>query len=348
MHDIKEPLVSIIIPFFNSERYIRQCLDSVVRQSHSNLEIICVDDGSKDSTSEIIEGYNDERIMIIRQENQGPGAARNTGMDACTGEYILFLDSDDYLHPEMIKKMIDKVKSEKCSMVMCKAFEFSDGDGDARPIEYSLITDYVSSDTFTFEDLGDKVLQFAVGWNWDKIYLSKLLKDNGIRYPCLKNSEDLMVVYPAMFLSNRMCYVDERLVYHRVDNHMSVSKTRRRNPTAFIDSCIRLKQFLVDNNLFDGDVKRSYVNWTFNYALWNMDTLDFRPQIKVFRDLKKRGLKTCEITSEYGESYFFIPWHYKRLLCIERMPHLVFALRVALGYYTEVGFTHIVKTFFKK
>jgi glycosyltransferase involved in cell wall biosynthesis len=347
LDDVKSPRVSVIIPFFNSEKHIRQCLDSVVAQSYSNLEILCVDDGSEDTSSEIVKGYHDERITIMHQKNQGQSIARNNGMDVCTGDYILFLDSDDYLHKDMIKKMIEKIVSEKCSVVMCRAYEFTE-DGKKYHLKNSLVTEYVSSDTFTFTELGDKVMQFTFGWSWDKIYSSKLLKDNKIRHPNLKNSEDLMVAYPAMFLSDRMCYVSEHLVYHRIDNHASVSNTRRKNPTAFIDSCILLRKFLDDKGLFTDNVKRSYVNWVLEYALWNMDTLDYRPRIKVFKDLKKRGLRSFGINSAYEESYFFIPWHYQRLLCIERMPTHIFALRMALDHSSEVGFKHMISTFLKR
>lgn len=342
------PLVSIIIPFYNSEKYIRQCLDSIIKQTYTNLEIVCVNDGSEDSSQKIIGEYKDKRVRTILQENQGPGVARNTGMDACTGDYILFMDSDDYLHPDMIKKMLGKMTVQQCSIAMCKSFEFTDDEKKAHPLKNSLVTDYVTSDTFTLMDLGDKVFQFTVGWNWDKLYSSELLKKNGIRYPHLKNSEDLMVAYPAMFLSERMCYVNEYLVYHRVDNKESVSSTRRNDSTAFIESCICMKRFLDKNGLFSDKIKRSYVNWALNYALWNMDTLDYLSKIRVFKSLKRKGLKFCGISAEYGESYFFITWHYQRLLCIERMPAFVFALRIALDYYYENGFVSTVKVFLRR
>jgi len=311
------------------------------------LEILCVDDGSKDDSSRIIESYQDERITIIRQENQGPGTARNNGMDACTGEYILFFDSDDFLHPDMIKKMMSKIISERCSMAICKAFEFDEESGTAHPMDYSLITEYVPSGTFTFKDLGDKVLQFAIGWNWDKIYSSKLLKDNGIRYTKSKNSEDLMVAFPAIFLSERMCYVDDYLIYHVVDNYASVSRTRRKDPTAFIDNSVYLKRFLEDNNLFSDDVKRSYVNWFLKFALWHIDTLDDRSKIKAVKSLKKRGLKACSTTSKYGESYFFDSDNYKRLLNLERMPGFIFTIHTAWEHYSGTWPIRSIKKFLK-
>lgn len=114
---LMEPKVSIIIPIFNTEKYLTECLDSIYRQSVKELEIICVDDGSTDDTPKILERYSkaDSRIRILTQENQGVSVARNSGMAIATGEYIQFLDSDDMLEPwaleyavqQMIEKELD-------------------------------------------------------------------------------------------------------------------------------------------------------------------------------------------------------------------------------------------------
>ena len=91
------PKVSVIIPVYNVEKYLQKCLDSVINQTYKNLEIICVDDGSPDNSGGILDAYaqNDSRIIVIHQENAGVSAARNRGLDAATGEYIAFVDSDD-------------------------------------------------------------------------------------------------------------------------------------------------------------------------------------------------------------------------------------------------------------
>ncbi|HAS37211.1 MAG TPA: glycosyltransferase family 2 protein, partial [Ruminococcaceae bacterium] len=93
-------LVSIIIPVYNLEKYIKHCLESVVNQTYKELEIICIDDGSTDGSAEIIKSMaeNDPRIKYIYQENAGVSAARNKGLDTATGEYVMFVDGDDYIH----------------------------------------------------------------------------------------------------------------------------------------------------------------------------------------------------------------------------------------------------------
>ena len=105
-------LVSIVLPVYNVEKYLPRCLDSVTGQTYKDLEIICVDDGSPDGSVEIIKRYaeNDDRIVLISQKNQGLSGARNTGINAARGEYIMFLDSDDYIDAEACEVAVREMK----------------------------------------------------------------------------------------------------------------------------------------------------------------------------------------------------------------------------------------------
>lgn len=118
-------LISVIIPVYNVEPYLRQCLDSVVGQSYGELEIILVDDGSTDSSGEICREYarRDSRIRVIRQNNAGQSAARNAGLDMASGKYVCFVDSDDLIATDMMEKLL--AQAEGCDIVMCDRVKFS-------------------------------------------------------------------------------------------------------------------------------------------------------------------------------------------------------------------------------
>ena len=127
---MRTPLISVIIPVYNVEKYLHRCLDSVIAQTYQNIEIICVDDGSIDESGRICNQYavRDARIKVIHQENQGLSAARNRGLDAAEGEYIAFVDSDDYILEDMYKKMLDKLLNYNVDLCVCQwQYEFSDG-----------------------------------------------------------------------------------------------------------------------------------------------------------------------------------------------------------------------------
>ena len=116
-----QPLITVIVPVYNVEKYLRRCLDSIIRQTYQNLEILCIDDGSIDNSGEICEQYaaRDARIKVIHQENQGLSTARNRGLDTATGEYIAFVDSDDYIAADVLEQLYQSAVSSDATCVIC-------------------------------------------------------------------------------------------------------------------------------------------------------------------------------------------------------------------------------------
>ena len=112
-------MISIIVPVYNSEKYIDKCLDSILNQTYKDLEIVLVNDGSNDQSLKILEKYalRDTRIKVVNQENKGVAAARNTGLDNATGEYILYVDSDDWIENNMVERMVEL--SANADIVFC-------------------------------------------------------------------------------------------------------------------------------------------------------------------------------------------------------------------------------------
>lgn len=134
-----EPLISVIIPVYNMEQYLARCLDSVLNNTYHNLEVVCVDDGSKDSSPEILRAYaeRDGRVIVITKENGGVSSARNAGLDRMTGEYLTFVDPDDCVHPQYVELLYRALRSHDNSMAACGFCAFSDKD---LPLETSLIS----------------------------------------------------------------------------------------------------------------------------------------------------------------------------------------------------------------
>ncbi len=116
------PLVSVIVPVYNVRPYIEEALDSLVLQTYGRLEILLVDDGSNDGSGGVCDRYasRDARFRVIHQENRGLSAARNAGLDCMTGEIVAFLDPDDALHPDMIRRLLEAMLREKADMAVCK------------------------------------------------------------------------------------------------------------------------------------------------------------------------------------------------------------------------------------
>lgn len=114
-------LVSVIVPVYNAERYIDKCIESIIEQTYKNIEVILIDDGSTDNSKKNIEKYmiEDERLKYFYQDNSGPSVARNRGISEANGKFIIFIDSDDWIDPNMFKEMLDEMNNKKCDLVLC-------------------------------------------------------------------------------------------------------------------------------------------------------------------------------------------------------------------------------------
>lgn len=115
--------ISLIVPVYNTSKYLRKCLDSLITQTYKDIEIIVINDGSIDNSEEIIKLYRDKRLKYISKKNEGIGKTRNLGIENATGNYIAFVDSDDYLDKNFCKKMIKKADEDNCDIVICNYFE---------------------------------------------------------------------------------------------------------------------------------------------------------------------------------------------------------------------------------
>ena len=174
---------SIIIPIYNVEKYLSRCLDSILSQSYDNYEIICINDGSTDSSRKILESYidKDSRIKLINQKNKGLGEARNTGITHAVGDYIWFIDSDDWIpDPNALLKINNKIHSDYCDVLM---FDYYYGDA----ISYSRCSclDLYINEPITYLDY----IRYSLRGNlrffaWLKIFKSDILKINNFKFPC--------------------------------------------------------------------------------------------------------------------------------------------------------------------
>ncbi len=183
----QQPLVSVVVPVYNVEPYLRRCLDSIVGQTYRNIEIILVDDGSPDACGRICEEYaaNDTRIRVIHQENRGLSGARNSGMDAATGEYLMFIDSDDLIDFTMAEKMVNKAKETDADVVQCRFYFLKDDQdtldsySDPIPGAYDgVILDEKNLQEFFFAAITD----FSMSSVCNKMIRRSLVESFGLRF----------------------------------------------------------------------------------------------------------------------------------------------------------------------
>ncbi|MCM1292334.1 MAG: glycosyltransferase [Bacteroides sp.] len=218
--------ISVIVPVYNAECYLRECVDSILAQTFADFELILVDDGSKDSSTAICDEYaaRDPRVRVIHQANAGVSAARNAGLDAARGEWISFVDADDWIEPEMLGDLICKAQEKNADVVSCD-FCFAYSDGHTEPHK-------------TFEwDHGYKTKEDALAgyinntWTitWACIIERALLVSNNIYYPIgLRWCEDFNVAVKVFFFAKKIAKVDRAYYMYR-QNEQSICHNMSNN-----------------------------------------------------------------------------------------------------------------------
>lgn len=214
-----EKLVSVIVAVYNIEEYLSRCVDSILAQTYRNLEIILVDDGSKDQSGSICDSYaeKDRRIKVIHKKNGGLSDARNAGMNAATGEYIGFVDGDDWIEPDMYRAMYFACEKEKAQAAVCRY----------KQITKSGIIDGSAGNSVSLSR--DEALEIYVCGDeryliynsvWSKLFARDLVE--GMRFPVGKNSEDIMFTTRAFCRMERLVYLDEAYYNYVLDREGSI------------------------------------------------------------------------------------------------------------------------------
>ena len=263
---MKNDKISIIVPIYNVDKYLRRCLDSIINQTYKNIEIILVNDGSKDDSLKICKEYKkkDKRVVLIDQKNAGLSMSRNNGIDIATGDYIGFIDSDDVISIYMYEYLLKSIKESNSDISLCpfKAFNndivFSN--------DYNNIS--IEKDEVIKELLIDRKISSHA---CDKLYKKKLF--NNIRFPKGKKYEDIPVIYKLFLKAKNISFVDTPLYgYYLRDDSITGNYSIETNKD-FIEAINKRYDELVKIDKYANYAKLNRVNSVLRYYL---DIVKFR------------------------------------------------------------------------
>lgn len=213
-------LVSVIIPVYNVEKYMRRCIDSIINQTYTNLEIILVDDGASDRSGKICDEYAqmDHRIKVLHKENGGLASARNAGIQIATGEYISYVDSDDWVETEFIEVLLKGCQDNNAKMSICRYRECFD-ESESKFVEKSntIIWTGKSAVRHRIEDESTYGISTSA---WNKLYSAKLIEE--MRFPEGKYYEDSVYAMEAMLKSDKVAYTNSVLYNYRCNRKGSI------------------------------------------------------------------------------------------------------------------------------
>ena len=204
------PTISVIVPVYKVEPYLRQCVDSILGQTFRDFELILVDDGSPDGCPAICDEYaeQDSRVKVIHKENGGLSSARNAGLDVAKGEYIAFVDSDDWIHPEMLDTMQNRIQQHHADMAICGVESVYEDDG---KIVHHTLTDAVLSQDDMVGKLATQAWYYIIACN--KLYRKKIFEV--LRYPEGYIHEDAAIIHRIIGLCKCIVTVEQPFYNYR-------------------------------------------------------------------------------------------------------------------------------------
>jgi glycosyltransferase involved in cell wall biosynthesis len=286
---MEKPLISVIIPVYNVEDYLHKCLDSIISQTYENLEIIVVNDGSTDNSAQICEEYakKDSRIKLLHKENGGLSSARNAGLDIADGEYIGFVDSDDFIEKNMYERMLNALKEYSANLVICSYF--SD-----REIKYPCEKSMLADVDFVFKlYLKDYIQAYAC----NKLYSREIFRE--IRYTDGILFEDMDVFLRIIQKAGKTVLLNDKL-YHYVQRENSITNSKF-NPrqTKCLDIIETYKEYSKKmGGIYDDLIKERimFLSW---WLLCQMsktkDKNHVKRFVKIIRESKPCFPVTCKI-----------------------------------------------------
>lgn len=233
-------LISVIVPIYNVEKYLHQCLKSIINQTYKNLEIILVDDGSPDNCPKICDEYSrkDKRIKVIHKENGGLSSARNAGLDVVTGEYISFIDSDDMIDEKFIETLYNLCKENNCDISECNLQRFEkEVVKKADNYDKKIYTNYEMQRRLYIPEY---FIRGIVVWN--KLYKRYLYDD--IRFPTGKINEDEFTTYKVLYkCKSSICVTDEELYFYRINENSIMGQKFNPKRLDVLDAFEERKEF---------------------------------------------------------------------------------------------------------
>ena len=305
-----ENTVSVIVAVYNAEQYLRKCVDSIISQTYCNLEIILVNDGSTDSYPQICDEYakTDSRIIVIHKENGGCSEARNVGIDASNGNWIVFVDSDDFIAPNAIEMLYKSANEHNSDMAMCGVNLFiEDFDGikvyETKTLDYGIYSGY---DILKTTKLGELI--YVVPWN--KIYRRRLWQD--LRYPVGRIHEDAFVAHHLFGMCNRVVCIPDALYYYRYNVDSITNRPYSIDRLDDFDALADRAQYYLDNGL------REYMGSVLPYYYERLRTKYYR--LEDNKSTHKR-LSECRKSARRFVRYYFCD---KNVLSTVRVATLIF------------------------
>ena len=303
--------ISIIIPVYNVDKYLRACLDSIINQTFTDFEVICVNDGSEDSSLGILNEYaaKDKRFIVLSQKNQGSGVARNNGINLAGGKYIQFIDPDDWIETDMLETLFNYAEKHNSQIIKFNYKEYNDYSGQVSDknfcnyIKKELGYDLNKKSYYTRKDFRKGFLIKSDLHCWANFFLTDFIKSNDIKFSPHRIAEDHLFTIGATLLANRIDYLDDYLYFYRIREGSAINVKSNNNFCVF-NNIRLLKDFIIKHDLYDelkdeiDDYAKEIISWHYGavpgentYKYEKLCRKYFYPKEEFEKFLKRKRVK---------------------------------------------------------
>lgn len=297
--------ISVIIPVYNVEKYLYQCLDSILNQTLKEIEVICVDDGSTDRSYSILKEYQqkDQRIIILTQKNLRAGVARNNGMKIAQGEYLLFLDSDDFFELDMLEKIYQQAKKNSADVVIFGGRKYDENLKTYIEAPNYFKREYIGNkEVFNRFDNSNSLLSITTPAPWTKAFKKEFIDHEHLQFQDLVNSNDVYFTFMAICLAERITWIDCYFVNYRIGMKTNLQSTKAKNPNCFIIAFRSVFDELNQRGIYK-DVEMSFTNAALFGIAYNIKTIPISSLKEVIYELGSHQIDDMHLLDFPRENY---------------------------------------------
>lgn len=303
----QKDLITIVVPIYNTEKYLKKCIDSIISQTYKNIEIILVNDGSTDNSKKICEEYEkkDDRIKLINKKNGGQGSAKNVGIDAATGNYIGFVDSDDYIDEDMFETLYNLCIKNEADISMVAFNKVIDGKV-MKTIDFNGETIIFDKFNAIKELLLDREIK---NYSWNKLFKKEIYND--VRFSENLKYEDIEITVRLFEKINRLAYKKISKYYYVQRNNSTVNSKKYSNLKDYLTVTKQRYEYLKNKDILIE--KYNALGFITNMIILYKDSVTYDIP-ELYNDFKNNYKLFCELTERYKNDCFNELNNYKRLL----------------------------------
>ncbi len=308
----KEKKISIIMPVYNCEKYLRECIDSLLNQTMEEIEIICIDDESTDNSYSILKEYSkkDRRIRVYKQKHSNAGNARNLGLSKAKGKYVLFLDSDDFFANNLCETTYKNAILNDIDILLFNAKIYDDKTKEYSDSNALLDKTFIEPEqVYNSYALKEHLFHITAPNPWTKLYKKEFIEDNELEFQSLTNSNDLLFTRLSLTVADRIMAIDEKLVNYRVNTNDSTQDNKHKQPLNFIKAFKALKEELEKRGIYQF-FKQTYINSFVTTFVYNYTTNSDKAKEEILTYLKDGGLESLGL-SNIDEKSIYASTKYK-------------------------------------